>query len=108
MDDQGVRVWNIEPRFDNGGRQQQVVFPVVESRHDVLESSRWHLSVGDSDPHFRNMSVQEILGSREILNARANVERLAAAVTFAQERLTNDNGVEWRNESAHRQAIDRR
>ena len=44
----------------------------------------------------------------EILDARADIERLAAAIALAQQRLAHDQRIERRDEGAHRQPVDRR
>ena len=67
-----------------------------------------HLSVRHRDPHFRHVLVEEILDARQILDARADVERLTAAIALAQQRLAHDHRIERRDEGAHRQPIDRR
>ena len=106
--DQRVGGRDIEAGFDDGGRQQHVVFAVIEGRHDVVEHGRRHLPVGDADAHLRNILVEEILGAGEVLDARADIEGLAAAVALAQQRLAHHQRVERRDEGAHRQAVDRR
>ena len=45
---------------------------------------------------------------RQVLDARADIEDLAAAVVLAQDRLAHGHAVERHDEGAHRQAIDRR
>ena len=44
----------------------------------------------------------------QVLDARADIEALAAAILLAQHRLADRDAVERRHEGAHRQAIDRR
>ena len=44
----------------------------------------------------------------EVLDARADIEGLAAAIALAQQRLADDERVEGRNEGPHREPIDRR
>ena len=44
----------------------------------------------------------------QVLDARADIEALAAAILLAQQRLADGDGVERRDEGAHGQAIDRR
>ncbi len=108
MHDQGVRGRDVEAGFDDGGRQQHVVLAVVERRHDVFEHLRRHLAVRDRDLHLRHVLVEEILGAGQVLDPRADVERLAAAIALAQQRLAHDQRIERRHEGAHREPIDRR
>ena len=90
MHDQVLAVGNIEAGFDDRGRQQHVVLAVVERRHDVFEHGRRHLPVRDRDPHFRHVLVEKILGAGEVLDPRADIESLAAAIALAQQRLAHD------------------
>ena len=108
MHDQRIRGRNIEPGFDDGGREQHVEFAVVERRHDVFEHGRRHLAVGRGDAHFRHVLVEEGLGLGEIFDARADIEGLAAAIALAQQRLAHHDRIERRDEGAHRQPVDRR
>ena len=90
--DQRVGGGNIEAGFDDGGRQQDVVFAVVERRHDVLDHGRRHLAVRDRDLHLRHVLVEEILHAGEVLDARHHVERLAAAIALAQQAPRGSSG----------------
>ena len=56
---------------------------------------------------LRNIAVEEFLGLGEILDVRADVECLAAAVALAQQRLAHDQRVERRDEGADREPVDR-
>ena len=102
--DQRVGGRDVEAGFDDRGRQQHVELAVVERRHDVLEHGRRHLAVGDGDAHLRHVLVEERLGLGEILDARADIERLAAAIALAQQRLAHHDRIERRDEGAHRRA----
>ena len=105
--DQRVGGRDIEPGLDDRGREQDVVFAVVERRHDVFDHGRRHLAVGDRDLHLRHVLVEEILDAGEVLDPRHHVERLPAAIAFAQQRLADHQGIVRRHEGAHREAIDR-
>ena len=63
--------------------------------------------MGDRDLHLRHVLVEEILDAGEVLDPRHDVERLSAAVAFAQQRLADHQGIVRRHEGAHREAIDR-
>ena len=106
--DQRVGVGDIEAGFHDGGRQQDVEFAVVERRHDVLDHGGRHLAVRDRDLHLRHVLVEEILDLGEIVDARHHVERLAAAITLAQQRLADHQGIVRGDEGADREAVDRR
>ena len=64
--------------------------------------------MGDGDAHFRHVLVEERLGVGQILDARADIERLAAAIALAQQRLAHHDRIERRDEGAHGEPIDRR
>ena len=106
--DQRVGGRDVEAGFDDRGREQHVVLAVVEGRHHVLEHGRRHLAVGDGDLHLGHGLVEERFGLGQILDARADVEALAAAIALAQQRLAHHDRIERRDEGAHRQPIDRR
>ena len=89
-------------------RQQHVELAVVERRHDVFEHACRHLAVRHRDAHFRHLLVEEGLGVGEVLDARADIEGLPAAIALAQQRLAHHDRIERRDEGAHRQPIDRR
>ena len=101
--DQRVGGRDVEAGFDDRGRQQHVVLAVVERRHDVFEHGRRHLAVRDRDLHLRHVLVEEVLGAGEILDARADIERLAAAIALAQQRLAHDQ----RDRTARRRCAPR-
>jgi hypothetical protein len=81
--DQRVGGRDVEAGFDDRGREQHVVLALVERRHHVLELTRRHLAVGDRDGGLRHLGVEEALDLGQILDARGDVERLAAAIAFA-------------------------
>ena len=106
--DQRIGGGNIEAGLDDGGREQDIVLAVIERRHDVLDHRRRHLAMGDRDLHLRHVLVEKVLHAGEIFDARHHVERLAAAIAFAQQRLADHQGIVRRHEGADRQPIDRR
>ena len=58
---------------------------------------------------FRTVGACEALGDTvEVLDARADIEGLAAAIMLAQDRLAHHDRVIGQHEGAHRQAVDRR
>ena len=56
---------------------------------------------------LRHVLVEKVLHAREILDPRHHVERLTAAIAFAQQRLADHQRIVWRDEGADRQPIDR-
>ena len=57
---------------------------------------------------FRDQFAQLLGNRRQILDPRADIEGLAAAILLAQQGLADRDGVERRDEGAHRQSVDRR
>ena len=108
MHDHRVGARNVEAGFDDRRRQEDVVLAVVEGADLVLELARRHLAVGDDEFALGRVLAQERRRFVEILDARADIEGLSAAIALAQQRLANDERVEGRNEGAHREPVDRR
>ena len=108
MDDHRVGVADVEAAFDDVGRQQQVELAVDEVLHGVLDLGRRQRPCAMA-MRISGTSSRSSLGDRgEILDARADIEALAAAILLAQQRLADGHAVERHHEGAHRQAIDRR
>ena len=106
--DHGVHPRQIEARFDDRGGDQHVVFAVVEIAHDGIEFARRDLAVGHGDRDFRRQHAHLPGDAVEIGDARADVERLAAAQMLAHQRLAHDHRIIGQDEGAHRQPVDRR
>ena len=53
IDDDRVRIRNIEPAFDDRRANEHVYFPGYESRHDGFEFVRVHLAVADFNSGLR-------------------------------------------------------
>ena len=107
-DDQRIGGGNVEAGFDDRRREQNVVFAVIEGRHLVFEFGRRHLPMRDDEFRLGQVFAQEGRRFLEILDARADEERLAAAIALAQQRFAHDQRVEGRDETAHGEPIDRR
>ncbi|OIQ63137.1 hypothetical protein GALL_553240 [mine drainage metagenome] len=106
--DQRVGVGNVEARLDDRGRKQDIVFAVIEGRHDVLDDSRRHLAMRDRDLHLRHVLVEKVLYPCKVFDPRNHVERLPSTVAFAQQRFADHQRIMRRNEGADRQPVDRR
>ena len=83
MHDKRVRGRNVEAGLHNGRGQQHIEFAVVEIRHDALKLGRSHLAMRDGAADFRHMLVQILLARGQILDARADIEGVTAAVFLA-------------------------
>jgi hypothetical protein len=106
--DQRIGGRNVEAGFDDRGGEKHVELAVIEGGHHVFQHAGRHLAVGDGNAHLRHGLVEEGLGVGEILDARADVEALAAAIALAQQRFAHHDRVEGRDKGAHREPIDRR
>ena len=62
----------------------------------------------DRNLHLRHVLVEEVFYTREVFDPRHHIECLSAAVTFAQQRLADHQGVVRRHEGTDREAVDRR
>ena len=108
MHDQRIGRRNIQPAFDDGGRDKHVVLPVVEGAHHLLQLGRAHLAVADDELHFGDLFAQELLDVRQVFQARRDIVGLTAAIFLAQQGLAHQHRVPRRHIGPHRQTIDRR
>ena len=53
VNDDGVGIGNVEPRFDDVGGYQHVITPVDEIEEDVFELVAFHLAVTYANAHAR-------------------------------------------------------
>ena len=108
MHDERIRGGNVEAGFDDRGGDENVVFALIEGRHFLFQLRRRHLPVGHDEFRLGHRGAQKGGGLLQILDARAHIERLTAAIAFAQQGLAHDELIEGRDEGAHRQTIHRR
>ena len=108
VDDQRVGARDVEPAFDDRGRQQHVIFAVVEGAHPLLDLGRAHLAVRGDRLHLGHLLAQPFLDVGQIGDARRDEEALPAAIMFAQQRLAHHHRVPRRDVGAHREPVDRR
>ena len=86
LDDQGVRLRDVDPRFDDRRRDENVRVACEEGVHPLLEHALAHLPVRDEEAKVRT-ELLELLG-RDVdrLDAVVEVEGLALACALAVER----------------------
>ena len=60
VDDQRVGAGDVEPALDDRGRQQHVIFAVVEGAHPLLDLGRAHLAVGGDRLHLGHFLARAI------------------------------------------------
>ena len=87
-------------------RNGDVRGPVLQRELWSLRDGGRHLPVRNRDLHFRHVLVEEILDLGEIVDARHHIERLAAAIALAQQRLADHQRIVRGDEGADREAVD--
>ena len=107
VDNHCVRGRNIQSTFNNRRGKQHVILAVIEGVHALIQLPRRHLAMGHDVGNLGDMGLQEVLDLRQVLDARDDVKALPAPVAFAQKRLAQRDGVEFRNIGADRQPVDR-
>jgi len=98
IDDDRVRVRNIESAFDDGCGKQHVGFAIDEFRHDVLEFIAVHLSVADHNARMRQQRAELLFHRVDGEHAVVQEENLAAAVQLALDDVRSARGTgsaEW-------------
>ena len=83
LHDERVRLRDVEPRLDDGGRDQHVEVAVQELHHDVLEPPLGHLPVGNADAQLRHPLADALGRLVDRLDPVVEVERLALAGDLA-------------------------
>ena len=106
--DQRVGRRDVEPGFDDVGRQEEVVGALVEGGHHGFELGRGHPAMRRRDADLGHHLAQFLAHLVEIGDARRDIEDLPAAVALAQDRLAHHDGIERHHKRAHREPVDRR
>jgi hypothetical protein len=105
IDDDGVRVRDVEARFDDRRAHQHVGLAGREGDHHLLEGTLRHLAVADDEPGIGQQPA-ELLGLRlDRLDAVVDVEDLPAAVELAQDRVADEPGRRFGDACLDRQSI---
>ena len=86
LDDQRVRLRDVDPRLDDRGRDEYVGVAPQERVHLLLELALPHLPVGDDEAELRAELLQLLGRLLDRLDPVVEVERLAAAVDLSLER----------------------
>ena len=68
VDDDRIRVRDVQAVLDDGRTQEHVVVAPHEIQHLVLQFLRFHLPVRDADFHIRNEPVQDVVDGREFFH----------------------------------------
>ncbi len=99
---------DIDAAFHDGGRNQHIIFPVIEGAHHLLQLGRAHLAVADDELHLRHLLAQETLDIGQVLQARRNIIGLTATVFLAQQCLAHQYRIPRCHIGSHRHLADAR
>ena len=108
MDDHRIRIRDIDPVFHDGGRQQDIVIVVHETRYHLFQLFGIHLPVADGYPTIRDISQNHGLQVGQLLNTIAHEEDLSVSAHFEVDSLDNRLFVEGKHLRLNRIAIGRR
>ena len=87
INDDRVRIRNVETRFNDGGTDQDLRLAANKLAHDALQCALLHLPVPNDHSRIRNESAKLLRRRLNRFNAVMHVVRLAAALQFAQQRV---------------------
>ena len=108
LDDQRVRLRDVEARLDDRRRDEHVRVAGEEREHLVLELALRHLAVRDEEAQVRAELPELLRRLLDRLDAVVQVERLAVALDLALERLLDQLFVVLADVGADRPAALRR
>ena len=108
LDDQRVGGRDVDPRLDDRGADEHVGVAAQERHHPVLELGLLELAVGDLEAQLGAHAAQPRRDLVDRLDAVVHVERLAAALPLALERLAHERLVELADVGPDRAAALRR
>ncbi len=108
VDEDRVGARDVDARFDDGGRQQQVVRAALEVAHLARERARVHLAVRDDDPEMRAERVQALFDLADGGDAVVEEEDLAAARELRFDGRAHDRVGVAHDRRLHRHALARR
>src|SRR5207244_5169799 len=106
--DDGVRVWDVETAFDDGGANEHVDFSSDETRHHFLELVRVHLAVADLHACLRDKIDNLFAHALDCLDAVVQKINLTLTFELAIDRVPNNPLVVAADDCFHRQTIERR
>src|SRR3954470_17241963 len=90
LDDQRVRLRDVDARLDDARRDEHVGLAAQEAHHPLLELLLLELPVRDLERHVRAQAAQALGGLVDRLDAVVDEERLAAARLLALQRLADE------------------
>ena len=105
VDDDRVRVRDVEPVLDDGGRQQHVVLAGHEVEHRPLERIFAHLPVADDHARLGNQPLNQVADRENRFDAVVDEIDLPAARQLALNRAPDDLGIELDDVGLDRQPV---
>ncbi len=102
VDDDRVRVRDVEAVLDDRGREQDVEPPLHEAKHRPLELVLAHLTVTDHDLRFRDETPQQVSNGEDGFDAVVHEVDLAAA-----RQLVPDGALDHRRIELHHVRLNR-
>ena len=108
VDHDGIGVRNINSAFDNGGREENIRFPLDKRMHDIFEVLPGHLAVANQNPGFGNQFEQTLSYDFNTLNPVVEEENLSATLQLPANAVPYDAFVVGADRSVNRDAVRRR
>ena len=94
VDQHRVRVRDVDPAFDDGGRHQHVEGAVDETGHDVFEVLAFHLAVANADPRVGNEALDHARHFLDVADPVVHEVGLPAAAELVSDGVPDDLLVE--------------
>jgi hypothetical protein len=105
VDDDRVRVRDVEPRLDDRRAHEDIRPAAGERDHHPLELALPHLAVTHHEPDARQ-HLAELLGlGLDRLDPVVDIEDLSATIELAQDRVADEPGRRLRDPGLDRQAV---
>ena len=108
VDDDGVRIGNVDAVLDDGGRNQYVVIVIDKAHDDTLQLLGRHLSVSDGHAGVRHVLVEQFGQVGQGGDAVGNNERLPVPAHLEVHRVGDDFVAKGVDLGLYRVAVGRR
>src|SRR5690606_7701523 len=94
VNDDGIRVGDIESGLNNGGGDEYIKLMINEFEHDVFQIIPFQLPMSDTYPSFGNKFTDHHAELWQVGNPVVDKENLAAAIQFELHGLFNQRFIE--------------
>ena len=108
VDENRVGVRDVQPAFDDRGRQQHVVAAVDEAEHHLFEVVLVHLAMSHGQPGLGHDLPQPTGEDFDVFDAVVDEKYLPVAVQFAQHGVADQLGIESGHAGFDGQTVFRR